>query len=177
MCGRSLQICALVAHWWAEQQHAPVWEELLDEVRNEKNSLSRVTLQKKKTWVAVTTQNPNSSPLCAKAHHVHICKKPEKSGQISKAYWHLFLNVKKLFIRNLPLLAKWLLGGFAKLKKSSQPKTAQALQQFLSAKNITVIPHPHLPNLPYFAQYDLFLFLGTELWLSVATRSLFPVSP
>ena len=82
-------ICVLVAHWWAEQQHAPVWQELLGGVRNDRNSLSRVTIQDK-TWVTATNQNPNSSPLCAKAHPVHISRKPEKPRQTSRAYWHLF---------------------------------------------------------------------------------------
>jgi len=36
---------------------------------------------------------------------------------------------------------------FAKPKKSSKPNTAQGLQQFLSAKNITAIPHPQSPAL------------------------------
>lgn len=82
-------ICVLVDQWWAEKQHAPVWQELLDGVRNDRNSLSRVTIQDK-TWVTVTTQNPNSIPLCVKAQPVHIWRKPEKPGQTSTAYWHLF---------------------------------------------------------------------------------------
>jgi len=38
----------------------------VDGVRNDKNSCLRVTIQDK-TWVTVTTQNLNSSPLCVKA--------------------------------------------------------------------------------------------------------------
>lgn len=49
------------------------------------------------------------------------------------------------------------------------------MQKFLSDKNMAIIPHPSF--LPYFVKYDLFEFLGTELWLLVAIRSLFLEHP
>jgi len=59
-------------------------QELWDDMRNDQNFLSTV-ITGQETWVTVTIQKPNSSPICGRAHPLHVGRERDKSSRTSKA--------------------------------------------------------------------------------------------